>query len=628
MFENNLKALFLVSPQLASKLFAMTKTERFEVFISDKDNANINLYDKELDKPLYTHIPLEENISLYNSFKEKYYRYPFLFLYGLGNGVFAKMLVSNTALKTLFIFEPNIEILYIVFHLIDFSEEIKSQKIRFSLVSDISHNDILFMLQNPDVKAFLKTFTLHNESDYYIQNYSDSIIELNRIIAQQIENVILFEGNDAKDSIIGLDHHLQHISAIVESYPYKQIMDNKPSKHAVIVSTGPSLHKQLPLLKKYKDKLTILCIDASLPILQKEQIAPDFVFSLERVEATAKFFKDLDKELLKDTMFIVTSITHPRTLSYLRGMKISMTMRPFSYTKMFKLSNWAYIGLGMSAANMAFEFAYVARFDTITFIGQDLSFGKDGTTHSKGALYGENETQYKHNDTIKGWYGDEVRTSRVWKMFLRFFKRDIPDVVAQGIDVYNCTEGGAYIDGAEHIPFAEFLDKVSDNPDKKILSDLEYMSESKKQHLMKRSKKYICLLSTHLKKVKEEVEGAFLQIMETIDYLETINKENRLTELEMEPLLKSVDKIDAIKDIYEQDKYINKMRNITSPFIVNAELELAKIVVMKSDTDIEKQVKVIEWIYAHKSWLFFLAGTLDNIIFIMDKNYKAVYDLY
>lgn len=46
-------------------------------------------------------------------------------------------------------------------------------------------------------------------------------------------------------------------------------------------------------------------------------------------------------------------------------------------------------------------------------------------------------------------------------------------------------------------------------------------------------------------------------------------------------------------------------------YIVHQELEFAKIVVRPVHTLIEKQVKQIDWLYAHKYWLFSLAGGMD-----------------
>jgi hypothetical protein len=44
---------------------------------------------------------------------------------------------------------------------------------------------------------------------------------------------------------------------------------------------------------------------------------------------------------------------------------------------------------------------------------------------------------------------------------------------------------------------------------------------------------------------------------------------------------------------------------------MHQEMELAKIQVAPSDTEIEKKAKLIDWIMKHKYWLFELAGTIN-----------------
>ena len=104
-----------------------------------------------------------------------------------------------------------------------------------------------------------------------------------------------------------------------------------------------------------------------------------------------------------------------------------------------------------------------------------------------------------------------------------------------------------------------------------------------------------------------------------------LEKEEKLEEIDFDALISTIDKIDRIKDIYENDKVLKKFGNITMPLILNAELELAVIMVRESNDELSRKVKLIDWIYAHKSWLFFLAGAIENIIFIMEKNLKEVY---
>ena len=42
--------------------------DKFEIFQDEKDNANINIYDKELKKPLYIGKPLDEILDFMRTF--------------------------------------------------------------------------------------------------------------------------------------------------------------------------------------------------------------------------------------------------------------------------------------------------------------------------------------------------------------------------------------------------------------------------------------------------------------------------------------------------------------------------------------------------------------------------------
>ncbi|WP_139427356.1 6-hydroxymethylpterin diphosphokinase MptE-like protein, partial [Campylobacter armoricus] len=78
----------------------------------------------------------------------------------------------------------------------------------------------------------------------------------------------------------------------------------KQANNAIIVSTGPSLIKQLPLLKQYANYASIFCADSAYPILAKYDIKPDYVLSLERTEVTSEFFNNDFKEFDKDIVFV------------------------------------------------------------------------------------------------------------------------------------------------------------------------------------------------------------------------------------------------------------------------------------------------------------------------------------
>ncbi|EGK8256039.1 motility associated factor glycosyltransferase family protein [Campylobacter coli] len=74
--------------------------------------------------------------------------------------------------------------------------------------------------------------------------------------------------SNPKDTLITLCYKqfLQNISEVLNSIPLQRVLSERKDKFesAIVVSAGPSLTKQLPLLKEYQDKALIFCADGTL----------------------------------------------------------------------------------------------------------------------------------------------------------------------------------------------------------------------------------------------------------------------------------------------------------------------------------------------------------------------------
>lgn len=296
-------------------------------------------------------------------------------------------------------------------------------------------------------------------------------------------------------------------------------------------------------------------------------------------------------------------------------------MRPFGYTKYFDLSPYGYLGIGMSAANMAYELAVHSRFKRCVFIGQDLAFGEDGTSHSKGAVYGEEEIKPSTlgDRVLVEKYGGEgeVETTTIWKMFLNFFERDIAETPYK-IEVINCTEGGARIHGTIEMPFIELAQSLDRSQAKQpITLELPTPKESE-ENLTKARQKILDLLEFgHTKKA--EVERVFLGVVGMTEELERLNKENRLEEIDFAAIGKLLEEIDNIKDFFHEPQFLQIFLDAVQSYIVHQELEIAKIVVKFTTEDIYKKAKQIDWLYAHKYWLFSLAGGMNAVLEVVKR---------
>ncbi|MCX2716588.1 motility associated factor glycosyltransferase family protein [Helicobacter sp. MIT 21-1697] len=626
-FSLNLSALAIRSPALALRLNEFKPNQDFEVY-QGSDPLNINIIDKRTNTALFQGNPLEETNAKIEAFAQ-YSHYPYLYFFGVGNGVFYKVLLQNDFLKRIIVLEPEIELLFIVLHFMDFSKEILEKHLIFidAKNCDSTSIDILFASER-DAKIYSKVYDLHLFNPYY-ELYSELYIKINQFFIRSIEHSVISVGNDSRDSIIGISHHIQNLPDVIKSPTLLNLLEQiKGRDTAIIVATGPSLSKQIPHLKQIQDYATIFCIDASFPILAKEGIKPDIVFSLERVELTAKFYEDTPKPAHKGVIFAITSIVHNRLKNALKGDLVQYSLRPFGYTNYFEIPEYGYLGIGMSAANMAYELIVHSRFKRCIIIGQDLAFGEDGTSHAKNAVYGANEInpeemEQKGQKIMVEKYGGGgmIESTKVWKLFLTFYERDIANT-PYPIEVINATEGGARIHGTKEIPFPEAI-KLIDTSHKKSPITLSLpSSESYEANLAKIKQKTRDWIELGLKD-KAFVEEVFLEVAALTERFELLNKEQRLEELKSEELQKCIDRIQEVKELFDNKRFRECFMDALQSYIFHQEMDIARILVMPANNEEAKLVKQAELIYAHKYWLFSLAGGMDSVIEVVKKAFAT-----
>lgn len=616
IYTKNLNALKQKDPLLALSLAQVEPNKNFEVFMDVNDPANFNIISKKDLKPIFTHKPLEETLQKITDFIPYSY-YPYFYFYGLGNGIFYKMLLGNETIKRIVIIEPEIEILFIVLNLVDFEQEILSDKVILLYTpycNDVMVNS-LFMMDKKS-RLYAKVYDLHVFNFFY-EKYQEDIIKINQYFIKAIEHNVISVGNDANDAIVGLKQHIFNLPDMLSSPTLTNLIDELRERDtAIIVSTGPSLSKQLPLLKQIAPYATLFCIDASFPILYKNGIKPDVVLSLERVEATAKFYTDTPKEAQKDVVFAITSIVHPKLKDAITEGVKQISMRPFGYTNMFGFHKYGYVGIGMSAANMAYEMVVHSRFKRCILIGQDLAFGADGSSHAKDAVYGSDEIKPKEQKLFVEKYGGggEVETTLVWKLFLQFFETDIAHTPYK-IEVINATEGGARIHGAKEMSFKDAIALVEKKhkiplklkyPDKKTISKNITLARKKCEDII-----------AYGSKKKAQVEKIFLKVAKITEELEALNEKNQLDKINFKKIEKITTEVDKIKDWFDDVKFTDYFSDAIQSYIFHQELDIARILVRYTQDDMQKKAKQIEWLYAHKYWLFSLAGGIDCVISIV-----------
>ncbi|EAJ7789283.1 motility associated factor glycosyltransferase family protein [Campylobacter coli] len=516
LFLKNTQALFEVDQILAYKLRSLEKID-FKIL----QNENGINFAKD-DILLYEN-PNQELLESLTLFKTEYNKYPVLFFYGFGNGMFYKALCENKNHKHIIIFEDELEILALAFHLFDFSKELKSEKLILFHTPSITTAQLSTLFTYENIHTSVKIFNLHIHNQFYLKFYNTQIKNLNNELMEIIRFIVLNKGNDPKDSLVGITHTLNNLPKMLSHGVFQDFLQERKAKakNAIIVSTGPSLIKQLPLLKQHANQATIFCADSSYPILAKEGIKPDYVLSLERVSLTSEFFNNNFGNFDKDILFIVASLTHKNTINYLEknGRTYMLVHRPLKSTANLKLDDFGYIGVGHSVANMIYELAAALRHENIILIGQDLAYADDGSSHPKEHIYGKQGDEVRGEMYTTAYGGDgQVRTQLSWNLFRQAFEKDIFFSREKlGINTYNCTEGGARINGSIEKPFTwvcnnllnENLEKPFNFPKKLNNEKMKKKFKQTKKLLiqnMGESKKFIQKCQNELKVLKSELK--------------------------------------------------------------------------------------------------------------------------
>ncbi|WP_437341350.1 motility associated factor glycosyltransferase family protein, partial [Campylobacter jejuni] len=483
LFNKNIEAL---SNILLKESLKEIKSSKFELILG-KDNLDINLKDTSDNTFLYENV-IDEFNSMLNTYNDKYLLYPVLYFYGFGNGILYKALLQNKNHQHIVVFEKDIEIIWVIFHILDFSHELQSARL---MILQTSSLDIEFFSNFCSSKPFFqfsRIYFLELMSHYY-ERFHEDILGLNKKLAENFKNSIVSHGNDPLDALQGIEQFVYNLPQMITHPSYKELLSKRKgiSDTAIIVSTGPSLTKQLPLLKKYANKATIFCADSSYPILAKHGIKPDYVCMLERDEIVAECFNNDFGEFDKDIVFIVKSVTHPHTIKYLQknNRAFILVSTYASFIQYLKLDYFGYFNMGFSVAHMNFLLTIHLKYKNIILIGQDLAYAKDGQTHSQGFIHanlhnGDYERDLdKFSTTAYGGNG-KVQSSEIWTLFRHNFEKDIVNIkMNYHITTYNCTEGGARIEGTIEKPFLWACENLLDKDLNKPFEKLEPLSLNK-----------------------------------------------------------------------------------------------------------------------------------------------------
>ncbi|EDO8316379.1 DUF115 domain-containing protein [Campylobacter jejuni] len=537
-----------------------------------------------------------------NTYNDKYLLYPVLYFYGFGNGILFKALLQNKNHQHIVVFEKDIEIIWIMFHILDFSHELQSARLMILENDKLQTQDYTELCSSKPFFQFSRIYFLELMSHYY-ERFHEDVLELNKKLAENFKNSIVSHGNDPLDALQGIEQFVYNLPQMITHPSYKELLSKRKgiSDTAIIVSTGPSLTKQLPLLKKYANKATIFCADSSYPILAKHGIKPDYVCMLERTEITAEFFNHDFGEFDKDIVFICAGVVHPKAIEYLKGKTFIITQKVLAFPYYINLKDFSYTAVGLSVAHTLSYLATYLSHKNIIFIGQDLAYAENGNSHPDDYQNSANyESQmYEHILTIAYGGNGKVETHSIWLLFKNWFENEmIPNTRKMGITTYNCTEGGARIEGTIEKPFLWACENLLDKDLNKPFEKLEPLSLNKQNEFLLKAYYKVYQSIKHCRDFSKILSNDFEKIQSV--YLSLNEKEEYLN--------LAIEKIDEFKNKLENIKQMQDLYEILQPLRTQFELNLARIYVLNPKTKEDAFNKSILWIKEHLEFMELVYG--------------------
>lgn len=422
-------------------------------------------------------------------------------IYGYGSGFIVEEFLRNNQFNTIYIvIDPFVNINNLkendyVKYL--FLEEIDKISNIYSYLADLSSNVKITCSLNYDKMDPI----LYKE----VLNKIKSFLELNKVN----ENTVL---RYSHMWFVNYLKNLKYKDSSVSNF------EKRAKKGVVIASGGPSLTKQLPLLKKYRSNFIVISAGSTTNSLIQEGIIPDIVVSVDGHPINYKHFEHLTFD--NNTIFVYSMYNYFKIRELFKkayyfvdstGDLIADSLSAIKGEETVIFSG------GGSVAHFAFLLGSYISSGPICLIGQDLAY-LNGKTHADNNVLGKKLTdeQQKGLITVEGYYGDVVYTDNAFLSMKKSFEKIIKSL-ENSRSIFNCTEGGALIKGIPNKKFKDFCEDYKDIHDDTSLNLLEG-GRSTQQNPLEVSKKLLSkykeiksILCDNLKLIKKTSEKKVFQ---------------------------------------------------------------------------------------------------------------------
>lgn len=373
-WNKNLKAIQTSNPELAIKLKeSKDDCDWIQLIKSKNGDANMLINKGSEIFPAYNmENPTQEALDA--TAKMNLFKQHVSIIVGIGLGY-----LTNATLKKaekghrIVVSEPVMPMLKIALNRYDFSKVINKREL--FIISSIEQT--VYVLQAIASQYVIEGWLL--TPDKYIKHRPDEYGDLLKIAGESLNQILCNTGTiaGAAGGIIA-DNDIACMPYVIRHRGVAELKGLFKDKPAILVSTGPSLAKNIHHLIDLKDRAIIICVGQAIRPLLAYGIRPDFSCTVDFGEVNYVHFKGL---MDCGIPLVTINRTYAPLIRDWQGPKFIAATPVPGFEKMATgiLSDKGFIEAGGSVAHLCFGLAQLLGCNPIIFVGQDLALGE--TSH-------------------------------------------------------------------------------------------------------------------------------------------------------------------------------------------------------------------------------------------------------
>ncbi len=372
-------------------------------------------------------------------FAERYYdeEHSHYVVYGLGLGYHIQEMCRMDDGIYIDIIEPDMEIIKQAFSVMDMSWLIGNDRVH--LILD---------------ETFQKLKGCLTAGDYLLIHYPSLRHTKNKPIRLSLEKYFIHDSgirnfsiqlaNNFRDNIRNCTHYVDELQEQFEG------------KNAVIVAAGPSLDKNVMLLKQQPENTIVVAVGTVFHKLVHLGIYPDFVIFLD---AQPHLYRQVEGLLQEQVPIICASTACKRIAAAYQGEKYLICQRGYDKAERYaEEKGFRLYDTGGSVSTIAMDLCLKMGCRNIAFIGLDLAY-TDNRTHA-----GDTADFALEDEENKEWVpaaeGGSLPASKLFIIYREWIERKAAETDSS-VCVIDATEGGALKKGLKRLALKEVFDEWS-----------------------------------------------------------------------------------------------------------------------------------------------------------------------